>query len=150
MTIGRPPRAKKAQTRKRATVAELEKLTQLRIELADEKQAHREKQQKLQSDLSYVVDQKRLLEQKLEETEKGYAAEVESHNATRDLLYRTEAALNRLNGYVDGLEDSKPPLMVPENRPSRRDEPKSINTSYDAYEPTSRSYGQKPRPWYHR
>jgi chromosome segregation ATPase len=142
--------AKTTKRRTRATVEELEKLTKLRLELADEKQSHRDHVAKMQSDLTYLSDQLKQTRSQRDEYEKKWVAEIESHNETRDLLHKSEAAVNRLNGYLDGLEDSRSPRMVPEEKTSRR-EPQPLSDAYLPYETASSGYGSpKKKRWYHR
>jgi hypothetical protein len=89
-----------------------------------------------------------------DELEKRLSKEIEDHNITRDSLHDSEAAVNRLTGYIDGLEDGKPPLMVPDNRPRRLDEPVPGNaySPSDAYLNRHSGYGgsQTRKRWYHK
>jgi hypothetical protein len=85
-----------------------------------------------------------------DELEKALQKEREDHNLTRDVLFQMEARVNRLNGYVDGLEDSKPPVMVPDHRDTARTGAHSEYESVAHDFSNASGYGHKPRRWYHR
>lgn len=93
------------------------------------------------------------LRQQLDQIEKCLAKEIEDHNLTRDTLHDSENLSHRLNGYIDGLEESRPLRMVPEERSSRRDEQSLSSMSYsaeDAYSHQRQTFGGGRRRWYHR
>lgn len=93
------------------------------------------------------------------EMEKRAANEVEEHNRTRGLLMAAELSYAKLRGYVEGLEDSAPPRMIPEPRESALarmpDASQGTGGSGSAYyEATAgyQSYGRRDerKPWYYR
>lgn len=85
--------------------------------------------------------------------------ERDEHNRTRGLLMAAELSYAKLRGYVEGLEDSAPPRMIPEPRESALarmpDASQGTGGSGSAYyEATAgyQSYGRRDerKPWYYR
>jgi hypothetical protein len=82
--------------------------------------------------------------------EKALKDERESHNLTRDVLHTTELEFAKTRGYLDAIQDSKPPVMVPQQRegqlPSYSDASRSISAGW-----RNDGYGQSPnKPWWLR
>lgn len=73
--------------------------------------------------------------------------EVEETNRLRCQLFDLHLTQARLNGYLDGIEDAKPPVMVPQERPLRRMTTGDQDISYVDGGPYEYR-GQRPKPWF--
>lgn len=101
-----------------------------------------------------LKDTQNKLSQSLAETiraEKSAEGLTVENNALRDRLMETTQLVERLHGYLDGMEDSKPPELQPAPRPSHRPrfgelvDTEALNhcfTNYGLREPV--------RQWWHR
>lgn len=89
------------------------------------------------------------LREKLAEANKAVEAEKKAHNNTRDVLHSTELELAKLRGYVDGINDSKPPQMVPDTREARLasypDGSRSLPVSHGGW-----TNSASAKPWWHQ
>ncbi len=82
--------------------------------------------------------------------DKSLKDERESHNLTRDVLHTTELEFAKTRGYLDAIQDSKPPVMVPQQRegqlPSYSDASRSVSPGWQ-----TNGYGQSSnKPWWLR
>lgn len=68
-------------------------------------------------------------------------AKTEANNL-RDLLMTTTMNLERLRGYMDAIEDTKPPVMTPERRQANSDRLRNAETHIYA------GIGSRSKPWY--
>lgn len=75
--------------------------------------------------------------------------EIAANNHLRSILHQTELELSRMRGYLDCVQDGKPPVMVPEQREARL-------ASYPEGNMSMRSTvggwndGQKTKQWFER
>lgn len=77
-----------------------------------------------------------------------HAAEV---NGLRDALLGATLGLERMRGYIDGLDDARPPVMVPERRVLHRGERAEEEPMIFNHDDAQRRWQRlQTKEWYHK
>lgn len=123
----------------------------------DEMQAHRleiaaRDMQAAETNAKQFAELREREQKRREQAEAMLKQEREDSNALRVQLFNVEQDRMRLRGYLQALEDAKPPVMVPANTnpPLWRAEYMSVQGGFSA-EQALNGYGrQTPKQWFER